>query len=143
VTDTAYFQAIQQLGRTYRSVMTAFETAIGHSMPRWRILLRLHQDGEMSQKQLAACLPMDPAALTRHIKAIEAMGWVERHNDQLDNRLTNVALTEPGRTLVEEALPRRAAFIRDMFVDLSPEQANALTELLRALESRMRGGTSN
>jgi len=43
-------QAIQQLGRTYRALMSAFESNIGFTMPRWRILLTLYQSGERSQK---------------------------------------------------------------------------------------------
>src|SRR5690606_3419905 len=94
MSELPQLQAMQQLGRTYRALMSAFESNIGHSMPRWRILLALHQNGERSQKQLAHDLVVDPAALTRHIKAIESEGWVERHSDVNDNRLTNVALTD-------------------------------------------------
>ncbi|MGB6105111.1 MAG: MarR family winged helix-turn-helix transcriptional regulator [Pusillimonas sp.] len=131
-------QAIQQLGRTYRALMSAFESNTGHSMPRWRILLTLHKVGEISQKQLARDLPMDPAALTRQIKAIEHQGWVERHSDINDNRLTNVALTEAGRKVVDATLPRRTAFIEKAFGDLSHEQIRALGVLLQTLEQGLR-----
>ena len=131
-------QAIQQLGRTYRAFLSAFEATIGHSMPRWRILLTLHQKGECSQKQLAHDLATDPAALTRQIKAIEGEGWVERHSDINDNRLTNVALTEAGRDIVRKTMPLREAFIAHAFGDLPLEQIKALTALLHALEQGLR-----
>ncbi|MBB5213588.1 MarR family winged helix-turn-helix transcriptional regulator [Parapusillimonas granuli] len=131
-------RAIQQLGRTYRALMAAFEARIGLSMPRWRILLNLHQSGERSQKQLARDLRMDPAALTRQIKTIEQEGWVERHTDAADNRLTNVALTAAGRALVARTLPRRTAFVETAFGDMSIEEMNELSALLRTLEERLR-----
>jgi DNA-binding MarR family transcriptional regulator len=131
-------RAIQQLGRTYRALMAAFEARLGLSMPRWRILLALHQAGERSQKQLALDLRMDPAALTRQIKAIEQQGWVERHSDATDNRLTNVALTESGRALVARTLPRRTAFIETAFGDMSSQEMNELSVLLHALEERLK-----
>lgn len=133
-------QAMQQLGRTYRALMSAFERNTGHPMPRWRILLKLYQHGECSQKALAQGLPMDPAALTRQIKIIEREGWIERHSDVRDNRLTNVALTDAGRDLVAATLPKRAAFIEAAFGDFSREQMSALSLMLLSLEKGFRQG---
>lgn len=138
MTDIPQLQVMQQLGRTYRALMSAFEANIGHSMPRWRILLHLHQCGETSQKQLACVLRIDPAALTRQIKAIESKGWVARHDDVNDNRLTNVALTTVGREVVELALPKRSAFIERALCDLSPDEMQALGTMLNVLEQRLR-----
>lgn len=138
MTDFPQLQTMQQLGRTYRAMMAAFEANIGHSMPRWRILLALHQSGEMSQKALAQLLRTDPAALTRQIKAIEAMGWVERHSDPQDNRLTNVALTSEGSKVVIATLPRRAAFIEHVLGGLSRRDMEKLNQMLGTLEDRLR-----
>src|SRR5215471_176740 len=102
---------LHQFGRTYRAFMSAFEGRVGHPMPRWRILLALHdQQGESSQKRLVERLRIDPGALTRQLKALELMGWVERSMDARDNRITNVKLTEMGRSQTEASLPRRNAF---------------------------------
>ncbi len=35
---------LQQFGRTYRAFLSAFESHVGQPMPRWRILLALHND---------------------------------------------------------------------------------------------------
>ncbi len=44
---------MQQFGRTYRVFMSAFESDVGQPMPRWRILLALHEHvGVLSQKKL-------------------------------------------------------------------------------------------
>jgi DNA-binding MarR family transcriptional regulator len=141
MTDFPSLQTMQQLGRTYRAMMAAFEANIGLSMPRWRIVLALHQSGEMSQKALSRLLRMDPAALTRQIKAIEALGWVERHSDQQDNRLTNVALTPEGSKVVLATLPRRSAFIENALSDLSIEDMEKLSRMLNTLEERLRQQT--
>ncbi|NYT59713.1 winged helix-turn-helix transcriptional regulator [Alcaligenaceae bacterium] len=131
-------QAVQQLGRTYRALMSSFESITGHSMPRWRILLTLHRQGELTQKQLAQDLYLDPAALTRHIKAIESDGWVERHNDVNDNRLTNVALTDAGRKIVADIMPRRQAFIEQAFGDMPVDKIQELSTILQTLERGLR-----
>ena len=47
---------VQQFGRTYRAFMSAFEGQVGHPMPRWRVMLALHdQGGESSQIGRASC----------------------------------------------------------------------------------------
>ncbi|HEY9278445.1 MAG TPA: MarR family winged helix-turn-helix transcriptional regulator [Eoetvoesiella sp.] len=129
---------MQQIGRTYRVLLSAFSANIGHPMPRWRVLLTLHEMGEITQKTLAAHLRMDPAALTRQLKSIEQLGWIERHSDAVDNRLTNVALTKAGAQEVRQALPLRAAFIERAFFGFSPVQMQTLSGLLETLEVRLR-----
>jgi DNA-binding MarR family transcriptional regulator len=135
-------QIIQQLGRTYRALLTAFDANIGQPMPRWRILLTLYQQGEMSQKTLAHTLRIDPAALTRQVKAIEKLGWVQRHSDASDNRLTNVMLTPAGDKVVRETLPRRSAFVQSALGDLSLQDMEALSVLLDRLEQRLRNASA-
>ena len=61
---------LQQLGRTARAMYAAFEAEVGQPLPRWRILQALSEGGEISQKALARTLTMDPAALTRQMKAL-------------------------------------------------------------------------
>src|ERR1700761_3539407 len=101
---------IQQFGRTYRMFMSAFEAQVGQPMPRWRILLALHeQAGESSQKKLVERLRVDPGALTRQLKSLEALGWIARSVDPRDNRISNVVLTPDGRAVIEAGLPRRNA----------------------------------
>lgn len=131
-------QVMQQIGRTYRIMLSAFGAKVGLPMPRWRVLLTLHQKGELSQKDLIAELRMDPAALTRQLKSIEQLGWIERHSDAADNRLTNVALTAAGQEVVRQALPHRSDFIEKAFSDFSVEQMETLSNLLDTLELRLR-----
>lgn len=136
--DYPQLRVMQKLGRTYRAMLAAFDANIGQPMPRWRVLLVLHQRGTMSQKQLADTLRMDPAALTRQLKTIEHLGWVQRCSDPQDNRLTNVWLTPSGQELVEQTMPRRTAFIQRMLADLSAQELELLGGMLDRVEARMR-----
>lgn len=138
MSDIPALSAIQQLGNTYRALMSTFEASVGQSMPRWRILLNIYQHGATTQKQLAADLKIDPAALTRQLKAIEQQGLVQRRRDENDNRLSNVTLTTSGREAVEKALPARSAFIRHALSDLSATELEQLEQSLHRLEVRLR-----
>lgn len=130
---------LQQLGRTYRATLCAFEARIGHNLPRWRILLNLYERGKpCPQKLLVEALHIDPGALTRQLKALEALGWISRSNDATDNRITNVILTEAGRQEVAKRLPLRAAFIDNMLGDVPEQELRALMSTLALLEIRFK-----
>ncbi len=131
-------QAAQQLGRTYRSLMAAFDQQLGMPLPRWRILIGLYQEnGCLSQKQLVRLLRIDPAAVTRQLKSIETLGLIERFTDEQDNRLTNVRLSQAGRQLVEATLPRRRRLVEAMLQDFSDQDLNQLITLLSNWESAL------
>jgi len=128
---------VQQFGRTYRAFLAALESQVGHPMPRWRVLLALYEsDGESSQKRLVERIKVDPGALTRQLKALEGLGWIERSVDARDNRVTNVRLTDTGRAATEAGLPRRNAFLNDT-MSLPDDLLNALSTALRQVEIRI------
>ncbi|KVC76523.1 MarR family transcriptional regulator [Burkholderia ubonensis] len=129
---------LQQFGRTYRAFLTAFEAHVGQPMPRWRIMVALHSlGGESSQKRLVEILRIDPGALTRQLKSLDALGWVERESDERDNRVTNVKLTADGRVAFEASLPRRRAFLDKTVARLPDEVLTALSGALAMLEERI------
>ncbi|WP_233862169.1 MarR family winged helix-turn-helix transcriptional regulator [Paraburkholderia adhaesiva] len=128
---------VQQFGRTYRAFMAGFEAQVGHPLPRWRIMLALYeQNGESSQKRLVERLRVDPGALTRQLKSLESLGWIERSSDARDNRITNVRLTEAGRSATEASLPRRNAFL-NLTMSLPDDALAALSGALRMMEARI------
>lgn len=133
-----YVAIVQQFGRTYRAFLSAFEAQVGHPMPRWRILRALAEpQGEYSQKRLVELLRVDPGALTRQLKALEALGWISRSADARDNRISNVRLTTEGAAVVEESMPRRDAFLRETVGALSDDALTALAAALGRLETRI------
>ena len=132
-----HLRFMQQLGRSYRSFVAAFESHTGQSMARWRILILLERWGETSQKLLARELGIDPAALTRQLKALEQDGAVQRRNDVKDARLINVALTEKGRETVKSTMARRNEYIEWALGDMSEAELEAVSDMLLKLEKRL------
>lgn len=131
-------QVIQRLGQAYRAMQAGFSARVGHALPRWRILLTLSENGPCSQKLLAEQCRLDPASLTRLLQALEGLGWIARQTDAQDNRLTNVSLTRQGQEVVDEAMPRRAAFFDETLQGLSTPQLDALLQALDVLETNFR-----
>jgi DNA-binding MarR family transcriptional regulator len=115
-------------------MQSAFSGRVGHALPRWRILLALHECGQCSQKHLAERCRLDPASLTRQLQAMEKLGWIARAVDPQDNRLTNASLTPAGQAVVNDALPRRAAFFEESLKGLSAADIDTLNRVLSVLE---------
>ncbi|RKP58896.1 MarR family winged helix-turn-helix transcriptional regulator [Pararobbsia silviterrae] len=127
---------IQQFGRTYRAFMAAFEGRVGQPLPRWRVLIALYDNGgARSQRQLVEQCRIDPGALTRQVKALEALEWVDRRTDERDNRVTNVSLTDAGRAIVETCLPQRDAFLAEAMSRIDDTTLSALSSGLALLEA--------
>ena len=127
-------QVIQHMGQTYRVMQSAFSSKVGHALPRWRILLALHENGPCSQKHLAERCRLDPASLTRQLQAMQKLGWISRAVDADDNRLTNATLTAEGQAVVNEALPKRAQFFEESLKGLSAADVDTLNRVLSVLE---------
>jgi len=123
------------MGQTYRVMQSAFSSKVGHALPRWRILLALHENGQCSQKHLAERCRLDPASLTRQLQAMQKLGWISRAVDADDNRLTNASLTAAGQAVVNEDLPKRAAFFEASLKGLSATDIDTLNRVLSVLET--------
>ena len=80
---------------------------------------------------------MDPGALTRQLKVLDQLGWIERTTDARDNRLTNVSLSDAGVAVVLECMPRRIAFINATLDGLPDDLVHALSEALAQIETRL------
>lgn len=135
--DSQHLQFIQQLGRSYRAFVAGFEAHTGQSMARWRILVRLSREAEVSQKRLVQELMIDPAALTRQLKALERIGLVTRRNDVHDARLTNVALTAAGRQAVDSTMTLRNEYLEWALGDLPLPDIEVIMQTLIKLEQHV------
>lgn len=127
---------LQQLGRSYRAFLAAYEKDVGHYLGRWAVLLRLYQvDAPCSQRQLGDAVHMDPGSLSRQLGALESLGWIVREIDQNDKRHMQVALTEAGREQVEAGLPKRAVFIERILGRLPDGHMQRMVDDLMLLEA--------
>jgi DNA-binding MarR family transcriptional regulator len=139
---TEQLKVLQQLGRTYRAFLSAYEKDVGHFLPRWRLMLHLYNSGRpCTQKELGDASHMDPGALSRQLGSLESLGWISRAADSGDRRISNVQLTKKGEREVEKSLPKRAAFMERTLGGIPEKQLNQLMKTLLLLETRF-GSTS-
>lgn len=94
------------------------------------ILFTLHQRSSMSQKDLAESLNMTPPSITSAIRKMEKDGYISRKQDESDQRVMRLALTEKGESCIQN-VKKVAEEMRELiFRGMSPEEIILFRRLL-------------
>ena len=94
------------------------------------ILFTLHQRSSMSQKELAESLNMTPPSVTSAIRKMEQEGYIRRRQDESDQRVMRLALTEKGAACVENVKRVADEMHELIFQGMSPEEIMLFRRLL-------------
>jgi DNA-binding MarR family transcriptional regulator len=108
----------------------------GISRGEFDVLATLRRSGEphtLSPRELSATLMLTTGGMTGRLDKLERAGLVRRSPDPHDRRGLQVALTEKGLRLIDEAVGAGLAEQSDALSALDPEQAGQLAGLLREL----------
>ncbi len=85
--------------------------------------------------EIASAQGVHPSQVTRQVRELESLGYVQITADAADRRSCRVTLTSAGsdelQSLTEEGLDRFASFVADW----EPEEVRMLTSLLQKLEA--------
>lgn len=90
-------QILHLLKGLNNQISPKFERCTGISSTRFELLHQLFETEEINQSNLQKAVNIDSAAITRHLKQLEANGMVTRRRNPTDNRVIFVRLTEEGR----------------------------------------------
>ena len=93
-------------------------------------LFTLHQRSSMSQKELAESLNMTPPSITSAIRKMEQEGYIRRRQDESDQRVMRLALTEKGAACVENVKRVADEMHELIFQGMSPEEIMLFRRLL-------------
>ncbi|GAA3477192.1 MarR family winged helix-turn-helix transcriptional regulator [Streptomyces yanii] len=98
---------------------------------------------ELTPGELARETFSSGAAVTKRLRGLQERGLVDRRSDARDRRVAHVRLTDEGRAMVDELLPRQLAYERTVLSGLDErtrgELSSQLSELLVQLEGRLGG----
>src|ERR1700760_4659239 len=76
---------------------------LGLTYPQYLAMLVLWETDDVTVKDMATRLNLDPATVTPLLKRLEAQGLVERVRGTEDERLVYIRLTSAGKTLKRQA----------------------------------------
>jgi DNA-binding MarR family transcriptional regulator len=87
----------------------------------------------ISQRELAEFLHLSAPTVTTMLQKMELEGLVERWNDETDQRITRIRLTEAGGAQAEELKEVFADYVRTTIGSLSEDERRELARLLDLL----------
>jgi DNA-binding MarR family transcriptional regulator len=95
-----------------RSVVALYRPVLeplGLTHPQYLVMLALWERAPRSVKELSGVLRLEPATLSPLLKRLEAIGYVRRGRDAVDERMLRVELTDAGCELrgQAESIPHR------------------------------------
>lgn len=112
------------------------EGGYGVARQEWRLTAGVVEHGPLSVGELAEKSQVEPARVSRSVKALIDKGLVVRTEVPGDARRAMLAATPRGHTLYRELLPQLAAINRRLMEVLSEEEARLLESLLARLTQR-------
>ncbi|MET0944374.1 MAG: MarR family transcriptional regulator, partial [Flavobacterium sp.] len=80
---------------------------------------------------------IDSAAVTRHLKQLEAVGMILRRKNPEDNRFTLVCLSDYGRKEIISYQAEKARFVTLMLKDFKEDERQELMDMLTRIQNNV------
>ena len=116
-------------------IARAYEDRFALSVPQWRLLCVLAEDGGLSQVQIVARTVMDKVTVSSAAQGLARRHLVTRSQNTADGRSHVLALTPEGRSLYAEIAPLALAYEAALISGLAPEEVTLLRRLLARLQA--------
>lgn len=132
---TTFGRLVEAQSRLERLLGAQLETRCDLPHAWFEVLVRLGRSdaGRLTMGSLAEQISLTTGGVTRLVDRMESAGYVERVPCPADRRVSYAALTDAGRTKLDEAAPVHAANLRTVFAALSDEERETLDVLLDRL----------
>jgi DNA-binding MarR family transcriptional regulator len=129
-----------------RLIARAYEDRFGLTIPQWRVIAVLAEEGAVTQGAIVARTAMDKVTVSRAAQGLARRHLVARAAHEADGRSHRLALTDAGQRLHAEIAPLALAYEAALLAGLSPGEVAAIKLLLKRLESaavRLSGETAD
>lgn len=108
----------------------------GLQVPEWRVLASLSDGDGMTVGEIAALALQRQPTMTKIIDRMADAGLIARRQDKDDRRKVRIFITKEGRRRVDEALAEAKRHENEVLADYTPDEADRLKAMLRALVDR-------
>ena len=107
------------------------------SITEFSILEVLYQKGTQSIHQIGNCILISSGSMTYCLDKLEQRGLLCRNDCPVDRRVIHVALTDGGKELMNEIMPKHHQLVEHIFDSLNAEEAKALVFLLQKVRNNV------
>ena len=115
-------------------IARAYQDRFGLSVPQWRLICVLAEDGALTQGQIVERTVMDKVTVSRSAQGLLKRHLVARSEHQADGRSHVLQLSPQGQRLHAEIAPLALAYEQALIAGLSPSEVENLKRLLSRLQ---------
>jgi DNA-binding MarR family transcriptional regulator len=108
----------------------------GISIPEWRVLVTLGENGVMTGKAVGAQTHMHKTKVSRAVAQLQQRKFVSRRPNRADLRESLLSLTPAGRAVYEELAPSALEFMDRLAEVVAPLDRPAFDRAMRELTRR-------
>ena len=106
----------------------------GLTLSKWRILALVGAAGQTRLSKLAKEAALDKGLLSRNLKIMVEDGLIATKQDDIDQRVQHLSLTQQGQRLFDRTLPKMRERQSKLREALHPRELDALNAALDKLE---------
>ncbi|HZZ34160.1 MAG TPA: MarR family winged helix-turn-helix transcriptional regulator [Caulobacteraceae bacterium] len=118
-----------------RLIARAYEDRFGLTIPQWRLMAVLAEDGALTPGALVARTAMDKVTISRAAQGLLRRHLIGRDAHEADGRSHRLSLTAEGARLHADIAPLALAYEAALLSGLAPGEVAALKLLLKRLEA--------
>nr|WP_002034651.1 MarR family transcriptional regulator [Bacillus mycoides]EEL03654.1 Transcriptional regulator (MarR family) [Bacillus cereus BDRD-ST196]AIW87310.1 Transcriptional regulator, MarR [Bacillus mycoides]MED1283457.1 MarR family transcriptional regulator [Bacillus mycoides]GAE40569.1 putative transcriptional regulator [Bacillus mycoides NBRC 101238 = DSM 11821]HDR7592590.1 MarR family transcriptional regulator [Bacillus mycoides] len=101
------------------------------SAAQFDVLVQIGGNDRLTQQELGNKLFVTKGNVTQLLNKMEQLDWIQREQE---GTTKYISLTEKGKVLYEEIVPRQETFQAEQFDKLNREEQKQLLELLKKLQ---------
>lgn len=116
-------------------IARAYQDRFGLTVPQWRLICVLAEDGALTQGQLVARTVMDKVTVSRAAQGLLRRHLVSRSEHHADGRSHVLQLSPQGTRLYAEIAPLALEYEQALLTGLSPGEVEAMKRLLEKLQA--------
>jgi MarR family transcriptional regulator, lower aerobic nicotinate degradation pathway regulator len=124
---------LRRANQRHIAIFAELMAEIGLTPTQFSALVKIRDEGCVSQNRLGRLTGMDPATILGVVQRLAARDLIEREIDPDDLRYARLTLTKAGRALLDRAVPRAADITAQTLAPLTPRERRLAVELLRKL----------
>lgn len=115
-------------------IARAYEDRFGLSVPQWRLICVLAEDGGVTQRGIVERTGMDKVTVSRAARGLSNRRLIERSDHHADGRSHVLSLSREGARLHAEIAPLALAYEAALIAGLAPADVTMLKRLLNRLQ---------
>ncbi len=132
------FYRLAQVEGIYQQRMQQSLKAVGTDLPRWRVLMILHEKSPSTVSEIADRAVMKLSTMTRVAQRLATDGLVTLAQNADDARRTDVHITAAGEVAVENIRAAASRIYRQATSDFTDAEVATLNTLLARLSAALR-----